>query len=662
MTAANTDKMKKATATFSTTLNGGIGSSDTTITLNSTAGMPTDTAVVLVIDATDANGTATPTKKEVVVGVVSGSTITNVTRGKEGTQQSHSSGAVVVDYVTATHWNDVMTALIVDHLQASGNHAIATNYDPSNTTLPTQKWAGVASAVNQLTVTNSATGNPVDLAATGTDSNIDVTITPKGTGVVRLKSKFDGWVTGLTAPSTITALGNRSYTVVVNSTDYTDRLSAGTRLRLTRTVSAPTQSTSLNGTTQYYNKTSPAGMTFTDDFVVSAWVKMAAYNSAAVQVIASRYNGTSGWVLFINTSGQIVLQGLNAGGANYSQVVSYQSIPINKWVHVTAQLDMSAFTNTSTTSYTMFDGVDVPASVSRAGTNPTALIQAGNLEIGSSNGGSGFFNGKIAQVAIYNAHVTQANILATISQTLAGTETSLISAYSFNNSINDLNANANNLTAQASAVATNADSPFGIQADGTISATLEYGIVAAATFSTNTTLTIQVPEGGALPTTGGMSALAYSGVKAPYQMPILADKWRVEAINKVQSSNTSPSLNTWYNLCAANTNGSFFLNIPIGSWNASYMAAVQANGATSLCANITLSTANNSEIDGKWTSYGETSGTTTFAYSAYRLHGISLAAAASYYLNTRFTTAGATSLFNRGEVAATIIRAELAYL
>jgi hypothetical protein len=39
----------------------------------------------------------------------------------------------------------------------------------------------------------------------------------------------------------------------------------------------------------------------------------------------------------------------------------------------------------------MIDGVNVPASVTRGGTNPTSLIQAGNLEIGSINGGTATF-------------------------------------------------------------------------------------------------------------------------------------------------------------------------------------------------------------------------------------------------------------------------------
>lgn len=43
-----------------------------------------------------------------------------------------------------------------------------------------------ASAVNELTITNNSTGNDPSIAATGGDTNINVEITPKGTGVLTL--------------------------------------------------------------------------------------------------------------------------------------------------------------------------------------------------------------------------------------------------------------------------------------------------------------------------------------------------------------------------------------------------------------------------------------------------------------------------------------------
>lgn len=386
---------------------------------------------------------------------------------------------------------------------------------------------------------------------------LDVSMNDDGT----LKAVVDnpGWTELPVNPSTVTANGNRSYDLVFNGTDLTGTLSPGMRLKTTRLVTAPTQCTSLNGTNQYYSKSSPNGMTFTDDFVVSAWVKLNSYG--ANSYIASRYNGTSGWNFAIDSSGRVALWGNNGGGVNFSQITSFQSIPLNKWVHISAQLDMSAFTATTTTSYVMIDGVDVPASVSRGGTNPTALVQAGDLNIGASNA-NGFFPGKIAQVAIYNAKVTQANIRATISQGLSGTETSLISAYSFNNSITDLNTtNANNLTANGSAVATNADSPFSINSFGTATGTTDYAIIQKATFSTNTTLTVQVPEGNTIPTSGGVSAVSYSTQKAPYGMPIERSKWRIST-NLLTNNYTTSNANY-----GAFSSGQYSITVPIGSWD-----------------------------------------------------------------------------------------------
>lgn len=354
----------------------------------------------------------------------------------------------------------------------------------------------------------------------------------------------EGWSPLGATPNTITANGNRSYDLVFNSTDVTDTLSPGMRLNFTRTVTAPTRSTDLEGSSsQYYSKSSLSGMTFTDDFVVSAWIKLESYPASGLGVIASRYNGTSGWELGIDATGIVAMKGYNGGAANVSQITSYQAVPLNKWVHVASQLDMSAFTATTTTSYIMIDGVDVPSLVQRGGTNPTALIQAGNLEIGGRNGGLQPFDGKLAQVAIYSAKVTQATVKASMSQTLSGSETSLISAYSFNNSITDLNtSNANNLTANGSAVATNVDSPFAGGAaahSGLTAGTTEFAEVVSATFSTNTTVVVRVPEGYLIPTSGGVSAVSYSTQYSPFGWPGLSNILGIVLLGSDTSISTS---------------------------------------------------------------------------------------------------------------------------
>jgi len=524
MPAAVTDYFKKVGSPGNATSLASPGHTigGTTFTVDSTSLWPTDTGVTFAVDVvTLVNGEEVRTTGTYTVwdGVVSSATTITGAVLRYGTDQNYSAGTLTRVYIlpTSTRENKLVDGILVNHNQ-TGTHKTLTD-DSGNEWI---KQTSTASAVNEVTIANAATGNGPTISATGDNTNIDLNFTAKGTGQIKYAGRHDAWNTGVPVPDTVAANGNRSYTLTHNSTDLTDYLSPGMRLRTTRTVSAPTQCTSLNGTTQYYSKSSPAAMTFTDDFVVSAWVKLSSY-PASDSGIVSRFNGTSGWILVAKTNGQITLQGYNAGGGNASTVTSYQSIPLNKWVHISAQLDMSTFTATTTTSYVMIDGVDVPASVTRTGTNPTALVQAGNLEIGSFNGGTNFFPGKIAQVAIYNAKVTQATILASINQGLSGSETSLISAYSFNNAITDLSANANNLTANGAAVATNADSPFGGQASGLISATLDYAEIVDVTFSTNTTVTVRVPYGNTIPTSGGVSAVSYSTQEAPYGMPKISN-------------------------------------------------------------------------------------------------------------------------------------------
>lgn len=191
MAASNLDKFKKSKRKFETTVGvGGILAGGTTLPLTSVTGLDTSTAVTLVIGA----GTAT---EEVVTGVVSGSDLINCVRGKEGTTDSaHSAGETVNMFFTETHWDDAMDGILVDHNQ-SGYHKTL-NDDNGNEWI---KQTSTASAVNEITVGNAATGNPATIAATGGDTNIDIKMTGKGTGKAYVdgvaETDFDFVVSGL---------------------------------------------------------------------------------------------------------------------------------------------------------------------------------------------------------------------------------------------------------------------------------------------------------------------------------------------------------------------------------------------------------------------------------------------------------------------------------
>lgn len=458
---------------------------------------------------------------------------------------------------------------------------------------------------------------------------------------------LQGWIAGqISAPNTVAYNGNRSYTLTFNSTDLTSLVLPGMRVRTTRTVTAPTQCTSLNGSTQYYSKTSPTGLTFTTTFTCSAWVKLTSYGAQS-GIIARRNADTEGFSFGIRDNGRVQLIGLRIA-SNNKQINSYQSIPLNKWVHVAATLDMSL--GDTTAQKIWIDGVEVPREYTLTGT-ATALVQGTTaLVVGANTSAGGTpFPGKIAQAAVFSSQLSDATVKSYYSQGLSGSETNLISAYSFNNSITDLNTtNANNLTAQGSAVATNADSPFSQNASGTPGGSYDYGIVMSNTFSTNTTMVVQVPEGNTIPTSGGIAAVAFSTQKAPYGMPVLTDKWEISNIIRIMFKQTSPSSGTWYNLTSTSgTSGGNSIIIPIGNWDVRYQvtgAALCSSAATTSYAvnKVTLSTANNTESDRAWTTRVSGNNTTEISGTQSCFGKINLSAATTYYMNNQ-TDAATTS-------------------
>lgn len=518
-----TNHFPKPKEGFITTLGSSILAGAATVPLNSTSGLTNGDVFVGLIEPGETN-------EQCFTGIVDtgGNQITGV-KWTTGSNVAHTAGVTIVDYVTSTTVGIISKGILVEHNQ-DGTHSDIT---------------ADSATITDLTVTN---------------------FTIDGT------AGADGWAPLGQSLTSVTALGNGSYTAVVSGVDTTGTTSVGQRMKIVKTVTAPTQCTSLNGSTQYYSRSSASlgtTMTFTDDFTVSAWVKLSSYTAGKV---ASRFNGTSGWQFGVESTGQLSIFGYSGSGANYTGITSYQSIPLNKWVHIAAQLDMSSSTMTGgTANYFMINGVDVLGVRSQGGTNPSSLIQAGNLEIGSANGGATPFPGKISQVALYSAKVTQATIRASMNQTLTGSETSLISAYSFNNSINDLNTtSANNLTANGSAVATNADTPFANSVTGTsiTAGTTNYAIITGQTFSTNTTYTLQLPEGETLPTSGGLGTVYYSTQKTPYGFPTSRAKWRIASNLR---SDTNITSNATYGAFAG---GGWLLTVPVGEWVCGWQSSV----------------------------------------------------------------------------------------
>lgn len=633
----------------------------------------------------EVNAVATDFASEGIIGtLVNTNGVAPATGGFAVNAQGSPDATVAVSagtaYVTGTPTSQTSQTFRVKN-SASANVTISANASGSTkydwiyikldpTTMNTPNTAGDDVATLVASRSSSATaddGTPPTyglVLAVVTVANGFTTITNGNIADSRIQSGMQSspttassasWTTVGYTPSTVTALGNRSYTCLFSNVDLTGSLSPGMRLRTTRTVAAPTQCADLEASSShYFSKTSPSGLSFTDEFTCMAWVKLESYTAGGI--IARRNADTEGWSLEVAATGQVNLGGYRIA-SNNAQNVSYQSLPLNKWVHVAATLDMSAGTGTI-----YFDGVLVPSAVSVTGT-ATALVQGTTaLVVGAAkSAGTNPFDGKIVQAAVFSDDLAAATIRSYMSQGLSGSETSLVSAFSLNNTLNDLNANANNLSAQNSAVATDTDSPFGTQSTGTISSTLDYAIITKTAFSTHTTLTVQVPEGCTIPTSGGVSAVAYSTQDTPYLFPKQRDKWQVGLIHLTDDTQSSPSSGTWYNL------GSCYFTIPVGVWVPGYQVTLDiAGGASGTSQQSTLSTANNTESDTQLTAriYIPSNTEIMGPVTRQKLGGINLAAATIYYLNSKQDTGGSVSSikFKGSDSGATVVTAELSYL
>lgn len=432
---------------FTTTLASTVSAGATTVPLNSVAGFTNGEIVVFVVDPSNES------KKQTFTGTIdtSGVQVTSVV-WTAGTNVDHTAGATVVDYASATHIS-MMTKGILVHANQDGTLKTSTVQDALGvTTLPSGGWD----------VLNSGTAPTVGTGAT---------------------------------------LGNRSFDLTFASVDLSSTLSPGMRIKLDRNTTPSTQCADFeSSSSQYASKSSPTGITFTDDFTCEAWVKLESYVQGGI--VTRRDSSTAGWSLALGDSGQIIIGSLRIA-SNNRFVTSYQSIPLGKWVHIAATM------NNSTNTHTIYiDGVSVPFSVSTNGTI-TALVQAGDVAIGRRDASGYYFDGEISDVRVWSAIRTQTEIQDNMYQALVGNETGLVGYWKLNGDFTDETSNSNDLTASGGVVATTADNPFNAT---------EYGVITSVSYSTNTTVNVFCPEGYGIPNET-LTNPFYSTQSVPFGFP-----------------------------------------------------------------------------------------------------------------------------------------------
>lgn len=586
------------------------------ITVDTTAGWPVSPdSVHFIIYQVDASGNKVAGTQTDWKGTVTSSTAIGSLTLKAGTDQIYPVGSKVIATPTGAWADDMVTGLLVAHEQDGTLKAGAVD---------------VTAVIADGVVTRAKLATAVT-----TELN-------------------DGWTTPTQTVSSVTNNGNRSYDVVFNST-VASVLSPGMRLRTTRTVTAPTYMGGLfNGSSHYFTKVTPTSTlsTVANNFTIMGWVEPTSYVDSTV---AGRYDSSAnnGFELRTFSNGQIGVQVTNGGSANYRYVQTYQSLPLNKKTHVAASW-------TSGTVVIYLDGVSVPvATATTSGTAPTTAGTGGDFSIGRRGANANlYFPGYLSNVAVFDAVLTASTIRSYMSQVLSGSETNCIGAWSLNNTgVNQQAAGTNDLTATGGVSYTSGRSPYGTDSNGVSTGTTDYALVMKVS---TTTATVQVPEGCTIPTSGGVSAVAYSTATSPFGFTLDKVRWEVGTYIRVNTTQSSPVQNTWYNLTSTSgVAGGSVLTVPVGAWaSIEYKAHAQMTGTTNTVISNTLSTTNNTETDTDYTErFGQAGAISSMSQTTGRYKSAYLTTATAYYLNTKTDQTGGTTIGNNGASGTTIIKA-----
>jgi hypothetical protein len=139
-----------------------------------------------------------------LTGTITGNQIVTVPNGIEKTYivSNGTTGAFTVEFKTAGGTGPTFSTTDkgINILIADGTNIVDVNANFSSSSFPEIKvpqindsngneeikFTTTASAVNEFTIANAATGNAPEISTTGGDTNIDLKITPKGTGKIVL--------------------------------------------------------------------------------------------------------------------------------------------------------------------------------------------------------------------------------------------------------------------------------------------------------------------------------------------------------------------------------------------------------------------------------------------------------------------------------------------
>jgi hypothetical protein len=374
----------------------------------------------------------------------------------------------------------------------------------------------------------------------------------------------------------------------------------------------------LNGSTQALSITDTSTLKPTGDFTIGVWAKTSTNGVMYVFQSLSVNANFAGFAL--STSSAIggvyywrLLTGNNTGSnpGNYSEVIGKTNAADGNWHHVVATVKGN------------YGQLYVDGNLEGAGyVVPPTYAGTNYIRIGCSNtagSNASWFNGQIDDLFFINGYALDEATIRDIylANTAQGT---------------------GNLTLTKMGIVTNVGTYSGGATPITIYSGTDFQLV-------NSTI----------------SNLKYSHWKVPYRFPTSKNKWTQHYTNYLTLSQSSPGVDTWYNI------GSMALSIPIGVWEVEYQTDAFVTGnagdsqvwtalspSTSIVVDLDFMSRNLSPI---YTT-GKTHGNVLSARKE-----IALASKTSYYLLYRYyLTASPAAIGCTGAFFPTKILARCSYL
>ena len=202
---------------------------------------------------------------------------------------------------------------------------------------------------------------------------------------------------------------------------------------------------------QYFSAPDSTSLSVTGDLTLEAWIKFSSLPGAQDQFICGKYEIfpdppalNRSYALWFDGS-KMQFRANKTGSSNendYAGLWDFSPV-LGQWYHVALSFSAAAHTATLYVNGNSFGTVDIPTRTSIF--DGDAPFQIGNLYRDYSYLNRAF-DGSIDEVRVWAVARTQAQIQATMSTELAGTETGLRGYWKLNNSLADSSGNVNTLS------------------------------------------------------------------------------------------------------------------------------------------------------------------------------------------------------------------------